>query len=406
MTAMADLLSRTLRNADPVAEQPSRPLPLTGLAAGGWAAFVGLVVCVGIAVVGWLAGSSGSAPGALRAGAEAWLLASGAALRLPAATVAVIPLGLTAGMAALLYRCGSWAGASAKGADSRAAVTMAAWLAGCYAVVAGVVGFLASTQSAAPDLVRTGLGALALAALSGGVGVARGAGVTAAAVAKVPAGVRGGARGALVGVAVMLALGTLLVLASLVAHLSTAVSMGDALGAGIVGGAVLVLLCLAVAPNAALCAVAFAVGPGFTAGAGTYVTPTGVRLGPLPDLPLLAALPADGRPGGWASALVLAPVLAGGAAAGIALHRSMAMSGPDTAWYGGLVGAASGAALGLLMGLARATGPGRLSDVGPRFGDCLLVCTAAMGLGGLLAGAAYALLRLHRAPGAEGAGAA
>jgi hypothetical protein len=404
MAAMTDLLSRTFRNADPVAEQPRRPLPLTVLAAGGWASFVGLVVCVGTAVLGWLAGSSGSAPGALRAGADTWLLASGAALRLPNATVAVVPLGLTAGIAALLYRCGSWAGASARGAGTRAAVTLAAGLAGCYAVVAGLVGFLASTPAAAPDLVRAVVGALGLAALAGGVGVARGAGVAAAALANVPAGVRRGARGALVGVAAMLALGTLLVLAGLVAHLSTAVSMGGALDTGIVGGAVLVLLCLAVAPNAALCAAAFAVGPGFTAGAGTYVTPTGVRLGPLPDLPLLAALPA-GRPGGWASALVLAPVLAGVAAAGVALHRSAGLSGPDAAWYGGLVGAASGAALGLLMGLARATGPGRLSDVGPRFGDCLLVSIAAMGLGGLLAGVTYALLQLHRAPAAEGSGA-
>ena len=56
-------------------------------------------------------------------------------------------------------------------------------------------------------------------------------------------------------------------------------------------------------PNAALFAGSFLLGPGFAVGGATLVSPGAVVLGPLPVVPLLAALPArrHARRAGWAA---------------------------------------------------------------------------------------------------------
>ena len=62
----------------------------------------------------------------------------------------------------------------------------------------------------------------------------------------------------------------------------------------------LLLVQLAYVPNAIVWSICYTLGPGFAFGAGTVVAPTGSALGPLPLLPMLAALPdrrALGRPG-------------------------------------------------------------------------------------------------------------
>ena len=88
------------------------------------------------------------------------------------------------------------------------------------------------------------------------------------------------------------------------------------------GGAVLVLGCLLLLPNAAVWAVAYAAGPGFAVGTGTVVSPFGATLGPVPALPLLAALPAAGSPPAMVRAVLLLPVLAG-VAVGVVLARRL-----------------------------------------------------------------------------------
>jgi hypothetical protein len=80
------------------------PAWLTGLAAGLLAAASGVVACLGIAVAGWLTGTSGSVGGALGVGAAGWLLAHGHVLDLGSASISLVPLGLTALLTLLLVR--------------------------------------------------------------------------------------------------------------------------------------------------------------------------------------------------------------------------------------------------------------------------------------------------------------
>lgn len=399
---MTDLLSRPLPFDAPMKES-SRPLQLRAVAAAAWAVLLGLLGCILVAVGGWLAGSSGEATDALRVGADGWLLAHGSVLHVSGTTMQLVPLGLTIGAGALLYRSGAWAGAASGVAQLRAAAVATAVLAGCYGLAAVLVAVLAETSAARPDPVRAFVGAVALAALCGGGGLLRGAGLGDLLAAAVPARLRAGAYGVVAGVAVLLAAGAVLVIVGLVADFSAAEAAATSLGAGVVGGSVLALLGVLVLPNAAVWATAFAAGPGFTLGSGTLVDPTAVRLGAVPAFPLFAALPGEGAPQWWFSGLVAVPIVAGAVAAAVAMRRHREGSAGSTAAVAGCTAAAAGVLFGLLAALAGASGPGRLSDVGPSAGACTLAAAAAMTLGALLAWAGWWLRSNGRGAGEESA---
>jgi hypothetical protein len=136
-----------------------------------------------------------------------------------------------------------------------------------------------------------------------------------------------------------------------------------ALGAGPVGGAALILLCLALIPNLLAWSVAYVSGAGFAVGAGTRFSPLEVVGATEPALPIFAFLPTT-QPPGWLAATMVVPVAAG-AAAGWWLSRRLRLD-----WWRSLLSAlgavlVAGAALAALAALAGgAIGPGRMEQVG------------------------------------------
>ncbi|MGW3227841.1 cell division protein PerM [Kitasatospora sp. NPDC001095] len=109
----------------------------------------------------------------------------------------------------------------------------------------------------------------------------------------------------------LVAAGGLLVVSSAVLDAVAGGGRGMALlGSGPTALAGLVLLALVLLPNAVLWGAAYALGPGFGVGTGTVVSPAATALGPVPEFPLFALLPADG-PGGWRLAVSALPLLAG-----------------------------------------------------------------------------------------------
>ena len=143
------------------------------------------------------------------------------------------------------------------------------------------------------------------------------------------------------------------------------------------------------APNAVLLAGSYLLGPGFAVGTGTMVSPSAVVLGPVPAFPLLAALPAEGTPPAWASALVAVPVLAGLVAAVLVVRRFPAYELGTGAVRGLGSGVVGGVCVTLLVALAGgAVGPGRMADLGADLVPTFVAATVAMGLGGLVGGVA------------------
>ncbi|QAY64508.1 hypothetical protein ET495_16255 [Xylanimonas allomyrinae] len=140
-----------------------------------------------------------------------------------------------------------------------------------------------------------------------------------------------------------------------------------ALAPGWLGGIVLAVSQLALVPNLVVWASAWIAGPGFAVGQGTTFSPRAVVDGPLPALPVLAALP---RPD-WTGANVLwapAVVVLCGALGGWFVWRRLEPSlvrWTDVAWsLGGLAFTAGAGAAVLQWWAGGAAGAGRLSLVG------------------------------------------
>ncbi|MFD4262350.1 DUF6350 family protein [Streptomyces sp. NPDC058534] len=189
-------------------------------------------------------------------------------------------------------------------------------------------------------------------------------------------------RAAGAGAAVLVGGGALLVAVSLVWHGAAAQDAFLRLTEGWSGRFTVLLLCLALVPNAAVWAAVYALGPGFALGAGHVVHPFSSAPAPLlPPFPLLAAVPdaGPGTPLHWAAGAV--PLVAGvvvgwftaraatGAATGAAVGGAAGSAG---AWsWRRTAGAAVVAAVlcaGLVALLAAFAGGPLGSDALARFG--------------------------------------
>lgn len=124
----------------------------------------------------------------------------------------------------------------------------------------------------------------------------------------VAAALRSGAAGA----AALAGGGTLLVSGSLAWHAGAARASLMQLTGVWSGRFAVLLLAIALVPNAAVWAASYALGPGFALGAGATVTPLGMAGHPaLPYFPLLAALPTQGHSTGLTWSIAAIPVAAG-----------------------------------------------------------------------------------------------
>ena len=383
-----------------------RPLVLIATLGGAFAALGPLVVLLAVGVIGWFltdAGVHGAPRDGMRMGALAWLAGHGSGVTVMGARITVVPLGLTALSAWSMWRLGHRVGdaVSSHGPDAdrisdgerdfTVPTAILTFLAG-YAVVAVVTATLAAGTTADPSVPRVLAWTIALVAVVAAPAIAVGSGRAAIWAAFLPATVRAGA--AVAGAV----LSTLLVTSALVFGIALAVSFGDAAtltsqlhpSPGEAG--LYALVNAAFVPNAVLFAGSFLLGPGFAVGAATVVSPSVVALGPLPVVPLLAALPAVGTPAGWVGALVLLPSVVAAVAAFRSLRdRPLSWDRVVLAGCGG--GLAAGVGFALLASLSGgAAGPGRMRFIGPFSRDVLVHAVPAAAIGALLGAGVVALL--------------
>ncbi len=198
-------------------------------------------------------------------------------------------------------------------------------------------------------------------------------------------------RAAVAGCVVLVGGGALLAGGSLLWHAPAAVADLTRLTNSLSGRCAVLLLTIALVPNAAVWAASYAMGPGFVLGTGSRFGPGGVHGYPvvLPDFPLLAALPGPtGRAGVSALVWLVAAVpVAAGAAVAWYVSRTAARRG----WSAGRTTAVVLVACvlhGTLVAVAAACsggpmGTGTLSAFGPdgaRAGAAAMAWAAAAGL--------------------------
>ncbi|MFF7075635.1 cell division protein PerM [Streptomyces lavendulae] len=169
------------------------------------------------------------------------------------------------------------------------------------------------------------------------------------------------------GVLVLLGGGVLLVGASLAWHGAEVQSSFLTLTGVWSGRFAVLLLALALIPNAMVWGAAYGLGPGFAVGAGVTATPLGFGGAPaLPRFPLLAALPPEGpgTPVTWAAAGV--PVAAGLVVGWFAVRRAREVSAGEAALTAMLGALVCGLAMaGLAAASAGPLGSRALAGFGP-----------------------------------------
>lgn len=402
---MTSLLPSPGRSAEQVRHDLAtrRPLVLVATLGGVVAAASTLLVCVALGVVGWYlsdGGAHGAPRDALRVGALGWLMGHGSGVRVEGTPVTAVPLGLTLLCAWTSWRLGHRVGASVSGHGPDASGVddgqrdlvvpcAAALFAAGYTVTAVLTATVAATPSTAPSTPRVVLFSLAICLLAALPAIAVGSGRAAIWAAQVPTTARAALLVARRIAVVWLLLSVLALAVALAVDFSTAANVMGQVGGGTGAVVLMVVLSIVLLPNAVAFSGSYLLGPGFSVGTGTLVTPGAVVLGPLPAFPMLAALPDDGATPGWTAWLVLLPPLVG-----LVVAAWSQWTWPTTSYVEAAVRAAGGGvAAGVLWGLAAslaggAVGPGRMRDVAPFAGEVLLHAVAAFGLGALVGGLA------------------
>ena len=382
------------------------PMPLWlqgGLETAQAAIISARVVIAPIAAVWATAGFQNSAFDVLaRLAGQAWLLLHGVPLELAdvgsgtaggsgSDMLTLIPLGLTLIPFMLAWRAGRRL-ARASYTDQLWQALLGSWV--VYAAFGAATAFVCRTQDVVINLWYAMLIPLIPYALGMAIGARREAGswsrlIGVDAVAWISrtsqhsrwAGsyLASAAKAGFVALASALALACVLLAVDLFIHWNLVVAVYEALDAGALGGAALTIAQLGYLPNLAVFALAWVSGSGFAMGVGSQVGPLGTATGPLPSIPVFAAIPSGSLEYGFVALVV--PVLAGVLAGwwflragenhfdewlSIKIHARWFTATVSTLALGVLIGAAAGLLSAALAWLARGSaGLGRLTDIGP-----------------------------------------
>jgi hypothetical protein len=367
------------------AQSASPPIswPLMAVVGGAVTALASWILCAGVTVLGWLAAEPGSLGDALRVGTLLWLLSNGVGVRLGNIPVTLVPWGATAVIAFMISRFAALSARNVRAHQTNgpgliSVVTVAAYL---LCVLVGAM--LWGEPWQAPARWAVVIAVLLVAAWWGSsrsLGISR---------VEMPRRARAIIRAVLAAQLAMLTAGAAVLVTALWTHLKQVETLHQALQPGVAGGIALLLLQLAFVPNALIWSAAYALGSGFSFGAGSVIAPAATQLGMVPGIPLLGALPSSG-PGD----LTQLWWLAAGAVAGASACWMVLGSGPvprfdRASLAGGVCGLLAGAAFaGLAWAASGDLGTLRLADLGPRLFPLLVMAGTTMGLSGLITGLA------------------
>ncbi|WP_425310188.1 DUF6350 family protein [Ammonicoccus fulvus] len=368
------------------------PLTGVGIAVGG------LVLTALLVLLGWVSARAGEAAGAAAGGVHLWLLSHGVPVEVGGLRLTLVPLGIS-----LLFVLAIARGARAtldqaledeESSISRLWLLMTLLILG-YVLVVSVVALVAGAP-----------GRVGYAALGGLVTAAVGVGWLAlrapelGLLPRLPAWSRSLPLAVAGAVGVVLLGGAAALVVSIIQHWEHIGVITEGLGAR---GLLLVPLTLAQLifwPNLLVWAGSWTLGSGFRIGEGTIVAPAGTDLGLVPSIPVLGALPAEG-PGTWLLAWLATGVAAGVVAAILVIRGNKQAGLEETTLVSGLAGVLAALVFTLLGFLSRGDlGIARMTGLGPRLVELLMMSGALIGLSaltvGLFAGLGRHLLRRRR----------
>jgi len=360
-------------------------------------ALAGWLVCAAICMVGWLSDISQPLAAPVSLATSLFLLANGSPVVVAGVKISIMPMLLTLGIGATgwgLIRIALRHGFSEQPSATTGRVAAAA------GVVAGVYGMVTAGLAGATQIgstIHTLIGGVAIGFVTGWAAAAPLFGWRIGWPKRTPDWVRACPRACGAGLGVLFAGGTLVMSAALIMARERVGFLQAGLEADGVGTAILAVAQSLWAPNLAIWGTAWLVGAGFTLGVDTIVSPMAVELGVLPSIPLFGAVPDVGAPPQWMIVWLVVPVIAGVAAAWVAV-RAQVTSPPVLIETGAAIGCAVGVVTGLLATAVATASRGdlgavRLVGLGPLLANMALLAPALLGFGGVVCGAILALRR-------------
>jgi Family of unknown function (DUF6350) len=369
-------------------------LPVAAAVTTLWAALLSyLPVAVVMALVQF-ADQASTVADTARLGLAAWLLGHWVPLGTSVGPFGVAPLALTLLAGWRVARAGvhtSRAVGARRRASLRETAVVAVTVGAAYGLVGAVAAAVADDAGHAVSPLRAGATLAGFGTCAALVGAMPATGAIWAMVGGRPGPLRDGLRTGLIAALLVLGAGAGAAGLAVAVHGGDAGELIAAYRTGVAGQAGITLVSVAFAPNVAVWAAAYLLGPGFAVGADTVVRTTEVTAGVLPALPLAAGIP-EGPVGGPAAALLAVPMFSGIVAGWLLVRRRLGADG-SLSWSR-LLGAAalSGPVAGLVLGLAAmassgSLGGGRLAELGPIGWQVAAAATAVVGVGALLGAA-------------------
>jgi hypothetical protein len=243
--------------------------------------------------------------GVLTTAMPGWLAVHQVPVRVEGHVLGVLPLLPTLAAVVLIARTAAGAAQRLELETPREAAQVVAAIAGAHAVFGLTLGLLCAGRPATVDPLAAFYYPALLAAMAAIAGVARRGGLLAVLLDRVDGVALRGLRVGVLATVALLAAGALTLSLGLVASLPAVRELFARNASGPGSGLGLLLLCAGYVPNAVIAATSFVAGPGFALGEISLTSLT-FRGGPVPGLPLLAALPE--RTAVWWPVLLVLPV--------------------------------------------------------------------------------------------------
>lgn len=366
---------------------------VTAVVAGVSATAIGVGLTCFATLTWWFladAGAHGSTTDAVAMGLVVWLLGLGASTTLAGVTIGVTPLFVTVVAFLVLLRTSAWVSRQHGSLTWRGLIN--AWLVfvatfTTLSLVGAIV--LASQDLRLPSLV---LGAALLAAIGGGVGLGLPQRLARERRPAAVAWLRSISAGAAIAALLVIGVAAGLVATRILLSINEMTAVLTQLELESSATVSYLLVALLFVPNLVALGVAWLLGPGFSVGVDTIVSPAQVWVEQVPPFPPLAALPDNhhvGSVGLWVMVIPLLAALWGAWVASSPRRGGQTLALDIAALHGLAVGFAGGLLTAVLAGISGgALGTGALAHIGPDWGETLVFATGVMTLGGLLGGLA------------------
>ncbi|MBK1789283.1 cell division protein PerM [Prauserella cavernicola] len=248
------------------------------------------------------------APGVLFAAAPGWLSAYQVPLQIEGQTLGALPLLPTIAVCLLVARTASSAAQRLECTDPAHAIPVVATMAGAHGVLGLGISLLSNGASVSVEPLTAFLVPALVAGASATAGVARRCGFVDGIGRHLDPLALHGMRAGALGLVALLTAGSLTLLIGTALSVPTVGTLFAENAPGVGSAAGMLLLSLGYVPNAVVLALGFAAGPGFSLGE-VALSPYEFTGGPVPGVPLLAAMPEEQA--SWWPVFVLLPVAAG-----------------------------------------------------------------------------------------------